>query len=177
MNSLAFRFSFQIAFSSVPFETVAFLPLFYRKKPSFQRSIPLGFASLSALRFLRFKYRGQLEKFYEVKHKRSTFCRPELCRRPFWIRCRQFSSCILLKEVIQPHFPVRLPCYDFIPITSLTFGGSLIAVKSPTSGKTGFHDVTGGVYKTRERIHGVVDDTPLLAIPASRSRIADSYPN
>ena len=92
-------------------------------------------------------------------------------------RCRQFSSCILLKEVIQPHFPVRLPCYDFIPITSLTFGGSLIAVKSPTSGKTGFHDVTGGVYKTRERIHGVVDDTPLLAIPASRSRIADSYPN
>ena len=92
-------------------------------------------------------------------------------------RCRQFSSCILLKEVIQPHFPVRLPCYDFIPITSLTFGGSLIAVKSPTSGKTGFHDVTGGVYKTRERIHGAVADAPLLANPTSRGRVADPDPN
>ena len=29
------------------------------------------------------------------------------------------------KEVIQPHLPVRLPCYDFTPITSPTFGGSL----------------------------------------------------
>ena len=42
------------------------------------------------------------------------------------------------------------------------------------SGVTGFHDVTGGVYKARERIQGVVADTPLLAIPASRSRVADS---
>ena len=40
-------------------------------------------------------------------------------------------------------------------------------------GKTGFHDVTGGVYKARERIHGVVADTPLLAIPTSCSRVAD----
>jgi len=29
------------------------------------------------------------------------------------------------KEVIQPHLPVRLPCYDFTPITSPTFDGSL----------------------------------------------------
>ena len=28
------------------------------------------------------------------------------------------------KEVIQPHLPVRLPCYDFTPITSPTFDGS-----------------------------------------------------
>ena len=42
-----------------------------------------------------------------------------------------------------------------------------------TLGKTGFHDVTGGVYKARERIQGVVADTPLLAIPASWSRVAD----
>ena len=26
------------------------------------------------------------------------------------------------KEVIQPHVPVRLPCYDFVPVTSLTLG-------------------------------------------------------
>ena len=42
-----------------------------------------------------------------------------------------------------------------------------------TSGKTGFHDVTGGVYKARERIHGAVADAPLLAIPTSCSRVAD----
>ena len=32
---------------------------------------------------------------------------------------------LLRKEVIQPHLPVRLPCYDLVPITSLTFDGSL----------------------------------------------------
>jgi len=61
------------------------------------------------------------------------------------------KSALLLKEVIQPHLP--------------------------TSGITSFRDVTGGVYKTRERIHGAVADAPLLAIPASWSRIADSNPN
>ena len=29
------------------------------------------------------------------------------------------------KEVIQPHLPVRLPCYDFTPLTPHTFGASL----------------------------------------------------
>ena len=29
------------------------------------------------------------------------------------------------KEVIQPHLPVRLPCYDFTPITQPTFDDSL----------------------------------------------------
>ncbi len=29
------------------------------------------------------------------------------------------------KEVIQPHLPVRLPCYDFTPLTNHTFGASL----------------------------------------------------
>ena len=29
------------------------------------------------------------------------------------------------KEVIQPHLPVRLPCYDLVPITSLTLDGSI----------------------------------------------------
>ena len=28
------------------------------------------------------------------------------------------------KEVIQPHVPVRLPCYDFTPLTLHTFGAS-----------------------------------------------------
>ena len=57
------------------------------------------------------------------------------------------------KEVIQPHLPVRLPCYDFVPITNPTFDGCLLAVSPPASGVVGFHDVTGGVYKAREHIH------------------------
>jgi len=55
--------------------------------------------------------------------------------------------------VIQPHLPIRLPCYDFTPVTGSTFGGCLLAVSSPTSGVSGSHGVTGGVYKARERIH------------------------
>ena len=29
------------------------------------------------------------------------------------------------KEVIQPHLPVRLPCYDFVPIAGSAFDGAL----------------------------------------------------
>ena len=32
---------------------------------------------------------------------------------------------LLRKEVIQPHLPVRLPCYDLVLITDPTFDGSL----------------------------------------------------
>lgn len=32
---------------------------------------------------------------------------------------------LLRKEVIQPHLPVRLPCYDLVPIASPTFDSSL----------------------------------------------------
>jgi len=55
--------------------------------------------------------------------------------------------------VIQPHLPVRLPCYDFTPVTSPALGVSLLTVKITTSGVTSSHGVTGGVYKARERIH------------------------
>jgi hypothetical protein len=64
------------------------------------------------------------------------------------------TSSIPRKEVIQPHLPVRLPCYDFVPIAGTTLGGCpLKEVSEPTSGVSNFHDVTGGVYKARERIH------------------------
>ena len=59
----------------------------------------------------------------------------------------------LRKEVIQPHLPIRLPCYDFTPVIDPAFDSSLLAVGSLTSGVTDSHGVTGGVYKTRERIH------------------------
>jgi hypothetical protein len=57
------------------------------------------------------------------------------------------------KEVIQPQVLLRLPCYDFTPIMNYTLGGCSLAVSSPTSSATHFRDVTGGVYKARERIH------------------------
>ena len=59
----------------------------------------------------------------------------------------------LRKEVIQPHLPIRLPCYDFTPVIGPAFGSSSLSVRSLTSGVTDSHGVTGGVYKTRERIH------------------------
>ena len=57
------------------------------------------------------------------------------------------------KEVIQPHLPIRLPCYDFTPVTRPAFDGCSLAVNSPASGISDSHGVTGGVYKTRDRIH------------------------
>ena len=66
----------------------------------------------------------------------------------------QISTYLYLrKEVIQPHLPIRLPCYDFTPVIGPAFGSSFLAVRSLTSGVTDSHGVTGGVYKTRERIH------------------------
>ncbi len=58
-----------------------------------------------------------------------------------------------LKEVIQPQVLLQLPCYDFTPIASHSVGTCLLTVSSATSRATNFRDVTGGVYKARERIH------------------------
>ena len=81
------------------------------------------------------------------------------------------------QEVIQPQLPLQLPCYDFVPVTSPALGGSPLAVSFPTSGVTSSHDVTGGVYKARERIHRSVADLRLLATPASCRRVAACNPN
>ena len=66
------------------------------------------------------------------------------------MRTHRQKSCLPRKEVIQPHLPIRLPCYDFTPVTGFALGS---LIDWPTSGTPGFHGVTGGVYKTRERIH------------------------
>ena len=84
---------------------------------------------------------------------------------------------LLRKEVIQPHVPVRLPCYDFVPVTDHTFDSFLLAVGPLASGVADFRDVTGGVYNPRERMHRGFADPRLLATPASWSRVADSNPN
>ena len=71
------------------------------------------------------------------------------------------------KEVIHPHVPVRIPCYDFTLIANPTLVRSLLTVRIRASGITNSHGVTGGVYKTRERIHRDIADSRLLVIPAS----------
>ena len=83
----------------------------------------------------------------------------------------------LLKEVIQPQVPLRLPCYDFTPVIGHTVVSAPLTVKLPTSGATNSHGVTGGVYKARERIHRGNADPRLLAIPTSCSRVADCNPD
>ena len=68
-------------------------------------------------------------------------------------RCSDLRFKILRKEVIQPHLPIRLPCYDFTPVIAPTLDGYILAVYPPASGVNDFRGVTGGVYKARERIH------------------------
>jgi hypothetical protein len=55
----------------------------------------------------------------------------DLCfARDFRISISRFSNFgakrfLLRKEVIQPQVPLRLPCYDFIPVTTHSVGGCL----------------------------------------------------
>ena len=72
---------------------------------------------------------------------------------PFELKCFSLRMYLPRKEVIQPHLPVRLPCYDFTPLTLHTFGASPLSVGPATSGADDSGGVTGGVYKARERIH------------------------
>ena len=69
-----------------------------------------------------------------------------------WARKSRLAA-LLVKEVIQPQVPLRLPCYDFTPVTNHTVVGALPKVRQPASGAASSHGVTGGVYKARERIH------------------------
>ena len=78
-----------------------------------------------------------LHDFHRIQHPKASRRLPYISR----------------KEVIQPHLPIRLPCYDFTPVTNPAVVIALLAVRLTTSGRTRSHGVTGGVYKTRERIH------------------------
>ena len=74
-------------------------------------------------------------------------------RQPLSRKRESDATFSLRKEVIQPQVLLQLPCYDFTPIMSYTLGGCVLAVRAPTSSTAHFRDVTGGVYKARERIH------------------------
>lgn len=93
-------------------------------------------------------------------------------------RINRFKSFTEIKrpsqfELIHDQLPLAVPCYDLFPVTDLT----VVPPYGEPSGTTGSLELTGGEYKTRERIHRSLADLRLLAIPASRSRVADSYPN
>jgi hypothetical protein len=63
-------------------------------------------------------------------HARVRYSRPSTTNRkrtehaPVNTPGRRCPVKLLRKEVIQPHLPVRLPCYDFVPIASPTFDRS-----------------------------------------------------
>ena len=107
-------------------------------------------------------------------------------RSPSWAKAPQDLSRLnktnaqflfLRKEVIQPHLPIRLPCYDFTPIIYPTLGGWLLKGYLTDFGcyKLSWCDgrcVQGpGTYSPRRA------DPRLLAIPTSCRRVAAYNPN
>ena len=84
---------------------------------------------------------------------REDICRTGSCPL-FELKFVSLRMYLPRKEVIQPHLPVRLPCYDFTPLTLHTFDASAPRrVRPAASGADDSGGVTGGVYKARERIH------------------------
>ena len=88
---------------------------------------------------------------FTILSRKPTFVRS--ASQPNPVLSNLFEVLHLRKEVIQPHLPIRLPCYDFTPVIGFTFDDSLLAVRTSASGAPNFRGVTGGVYKARERIH------------------------
>jgi len=70
--------------------------------------------------------------------------------------------------VIHPQLPLRMPCYDFTLVADPAF----VPEFTETLGIANSRGVTGGEYKTRERIQRAVADARLLAIPTSCRRVA-----
>ena len=85
------------------------------------------------------------------------------------------SKEVLRKEVIQPQVPLRLPCYDLVPITGFTFGACLCGTGDfgcpPLWWLDGRCVQGSGTHSPRRA------DPRLLAIPASCGRVAARNPN
>ena len=132
-------------------------------------SMPSRFQNLSCALHIRLNWWSQ-----SGSNRRPPACKAGALPAELWPQassghrsrpCAMLSECRCLvrvpdrtvshsrKEVIQPHLPIRLPCYDFTPVTNPAVVIALLAVRLTTSGRTRSHGVTGGVYKTRERIH------------------------
>ncbi len=67
--------------------------------------------------------------------------------------------------MFHPQVLLRIPCYDLVPISSITVVPPQMG--NGLSGAPAFHDLTGGEYKTQEHIQRAMADARLLAIPTS----------
>ena len=74
---------------------------------------------------------------------------------------------ILRKEVIQPHLPIRLPCYDFTPIIDSTFDCCLLKSWLTGFGYSQLSWCDGRCVQGPGTYSRQYADLPLLAIPAS----------
>src|SRR3954447_4922891 len=89
----------------------------------------------------------------------------------------RFSVNILRKEVIQPHLPIRLPCYDFTPIICPTLGGWLHKGYPTDFGCYKLSWCDGRCVQDPGTYSPWHADPRLLAIPASCRRVAAYNPN
>ena len=158
-------FGYRRIFASLP------LPVAFRRsvRPS---SVPSGqafavrpslldlfvFSEISFSRVFCFTLSFFLQLFYVIDLLLCLCCYSVFKDRLWQIsrspKTKQETSFFLLrKEVIHPHVPVGIPCYDLTPVIGPTFDGSLLTVMPPASGISNSHGLTGGVYKARERIH------------------------
>ena len=93
-------------------------------------------------------------------------------------RLLRLRLCLPRKEVIQPHLPVRLPCYDFTPLTLHTFDAS-----APFRGSAGGFGCRRLGWCDGRCVQGPGTHSPrradprLLATPTSRGRVAAPGPN
>ena len=70
--------------------------------------------------------RSTLQQSEDVLTPSKPYSAFDAFQRFFFSATFSFLGLHLRKEVIQPHLPIRLPCYDFTPVIDLTFDGSLL---------------------------------------------------
>ena len=85
---------------------------------------------------------------------------------------RTLVSVLPRKEVIQPHLPIRLPCYDFTPVTAPAFDRF-----DPGFGRERLPWCDGRCVQGPGTYSPQYADLRLLAIPTSCRRVAACNPN
>ena len=105
----------------------------------------------------------------------ATFIWPKC--RPKWHLKSCFSVCLPRKEVIQPHLPIRLPCYDFTPIIGPTLDSWLLKGYLTGFGCYQLSWCDGRCVQGPGTYSPQYADLRLLAIPTSCRRVAACNPN
>ena len=94
-----------------------------------------------------------------------------------YLRSMTVELIFLRKEVIQPQVPLRLPCYDFTPVISPTFGACSLAVSDSDFWLSQLPWCDGRCVQGPGTYSPWRSDPRLLAIPPSWGRIAAPNPN